>query len=58
MPQAIMLQDHETLGGRGTVLSETEVAAPAFKKIMQFALTSQRVPPTGTKPVIYPLSVP
>ncbi len=34
------------------------VAAPAFAKIMQFALASMRVPPTNTKPVIYPLSIP
>jgi cell division protein FtsI (penicillin-binding protein 3) len=32
------------------------VAAPAFAKIMEFALTSLRVPPTGTKPVVYPLT--
>ena len=31
-------------------------AAPTFKKIMSFALASMRVPPTGTKPVVYPLS--
>ena len=30
------------------------VAAPVFSQIMSFALTSLRVPPTGTKPVIYP----
>jgi cell division protein FtsI (penicillin-binding protein 3) len=30
------------------------VAAPVFSKIMAFALTSLRVPPTGTTPVIYP----
>jgi cell division protein FtsI (penicillin-binding protein 3) len=33
-------------------------AAPVFQKIMGFALTSLRIPPTGTKPVVYPLSVP
>ncbi len=31
------------------------VAAPVFKNIMQFALTSLRIPPTGTTPVVYPL---
>ncbi len=30
------------------------VAAPVFSQIMSFALTSLRVPPTGTTPVIYP----
>jgi cell division protein FtsI (penicillin-binding protein 3) len=34
------------------------VAAPVFAKIMSFALASMRVPPTGTTPVVYPLSVP
>lgn len=33
------------------------VAAPVFAKIMSFALASMRVPPTGTSPVRYPLSV-
>ena len=33
-------------------------AAPVFSKIMGFALTSLRVPPTGTKPVTYPLELP
>ena len=33
-------------------------AAPAFQKIMSFALTSLRIAPTGTKPVTYALSVP
>ena len=33
------------------------VAAPAFAKIMSFALASMRIPPTGTKPVVYPLTV-
>jgi cell division protein FtsI (penicillin-binding protein 3) len=47
-----------TLDNPTTSIFGGDVAAPAFKKIMQFALTSQRVPPTGTKPVIYPLSVP
>ncbi len=32
-------------------------AAPVFKDIMSFALTSLRIPPTGTQPVPYPLSV-
>jgi cell division protein FtsI (penicillin-binding protein 3) len=30
------------------------VAAPVFSQIMSFALTSLRIPPTGTTPVIYP----
>ncbi len=33
------------------------VAAPTFAKIMSFALARLRVPPTGTPPVVYPLSV-
>jgi cell division protein FtsI (penicillin-binding protein 3) len=33
-------------------------AAPAFQKIMSFALTSLRIPPTGTKPTTYKLSLP
>jgi cell division protein FtsI (penicillin-binding protein 3) len=31
-----------------------DVAAPVFSQIMSFALTSLRVAPTGTTPVIYP----
>jgi cell division protein FtsI (penicillin-binding protein 3) len=34
------------------------VAAPVFSKIMSFALKTLRVPPTNTKPVIYPQSAP
>jgi cell division protein FtsI (penicillin-binding protein 3) len=33
-------------------------AAPAFQKIMSFALTSLRIPPTGTKPTTYKLTLP
>jgi cell division protein FtsI (penicillin-binding protein 3) len=33
-------------------------AAPAFQKIMSFALTSLRIPPTGTKPTKFALLVP
>jgi cell division protein FtsI (penicillin-binding protein 3) len=33
-------------------------AAPAFKQIMQFALTSLRIPPTGTTPTAIPLDIP
>ena len=33
-------------------------AAPAFQKIMSFALTSLRIPPTGTKPTPYKLTLP
>ena len=35
-----------------------EVAAPVFSQIMSFALTTLRVPPTGTTPVIYPQTAP
>ncbi len=34
------------------------VAAPVFSQIMSFALTTLRVPPTGTTPVIYPQTAP
>jgi cell division protein FtsI (penicillin-binding protein 3) len=33
-------------------------AAPAFQKIMSFALTSLRIPPTGTKAPVYKLILP
>ena len=33
-------------------------AAPAFQKIMSFALTTLRIPPTGTKPPVYKLILP
>ncbi len=43
-----------TLDDPKTSIYGGEVAAPVFSQIMSFALTSLRVPPTGTTPVIYP----
>ncbi len=43
-----------TLDDPQTSIFGGTVAAPVFSKIMSFALTSLRVPPTGTTPVIYP----
>lgn len=35
-----------------------QVAAPVFKQVMQFALASLRIPPTGTKAPTIPLDLP
>jgi cell division protein FtsI (penicillin-binding protein 3) len=43
-----------TLDDPKTSIYGGDVAAPVFSQIMSFALTSLRVPPTGTTPVIYP----
>jgi cell division protein FtsI (penicillin-binding protein 3) len=54
-PQLVVLV---TLDDPKTSIYGGDVAAPVFSQIMQFALTSLRVPPTGTKPVIYPQTAP
>ncbi len=43
-----------TLDDPKTSIYGGDTAAPVFSQIMSFALTSLRVPPTGTKPVFYP----
>ena len=47
-----------TLDNPKTSIFGGDVAAPVFSQIMSFALTSLRVPPTGTTPVIYPQTAP